>query len=214
MKKVFNVLKKKELYSGYLYFYIHFIVEIVCFFYLSRVSTSLVVWLVPFLYDAFAFVPQSIIGYINDKYSKLKSSYIGVVLLFIGILIFSFTSLSRFISLFIICFGNAFLHVSGAETTLRNSKGLLSPAAIFVSGGSFGVITGRLLAKSFIPAWSMLPIILTMIPFIILAEQMTSMDNECNKFNYVKKSINPLLVIIIAVFVVIIRGYMGYGIPT
>ena len=105
MKKVFNVLKKKELYSGYLYFYIHFIVEIVCFFYLSRVSTSLVVWLVPFLYDAFAFVPQSIIGYINDKYSKLKSSYIGVVLLFIGILIFSFTSLSRFISLFIICFG-------------------------------------------------------------------------------------------------------------
>ena len=31
---------------------------------------------------------------------------------------------------------------------------------------------------------------------------------------YVKKSISPGIVIIIAVLVVIIRGYMGYGIPT
>ena len=33
-------------------------------------------------------------------------------------------------------------------------------------------------------------------------------------FNYVKKSIKPGVIILIAVFVVIIRGYMGYGIPT
>ena len=35
-----------------------------------------------------------------------------------------------------------------------------------------------------------------------------------DKFNYVKDSINSNLVIIIAVLVVTVRGYMGYGIPT
>ena len=64
MKRIKSVLTEKNITCGYLYFYIHFIVEIVCFYYLSKVSDSNIVWLVPFLYDAFAFVPQSIIGYI------------------------------------------------------------------------------------------------------------------------------------------------------
>ena len=214
MKKIMNVLKQENMGCGYLYFYVHFVVEVVCFYYLSKVSTSNIVWLVPFLYDAFAFVPQSLIGYVNDKYPKLKVSYIGVILLFIGILIFSFTSLSKFISLFFVCFGNAFLHISGAECTLKNSHGKLSHSAIFVSGGSFGVITGRLLAKSFLPSWVMLPFILTMIPFILLADSYENKKSNCNEFNYVKKNINYGLVIILAVLVVIVRGYMGYGIPT
>ena len=214
MNKIKNVLKEDNITCGYLYFYIHFVVEVVCFYFLSKVSNSMLVWLVPFLYDAFAFVPQSIIGFINDKYPKFKVSLIGTILLFIGMLIFSFFNVSKFIPLFIICIGNAFVHVGGAENTLKNSKGKLSHSAIFVSGGSFGVISGRLLAKTGVASWILLPFILTMIPFILYADTFNEKENDCNKFNYVKKSINPSIVILLAVFVVIVRGYMGYGIPT
>lgn len=214
MKKLKKALTSDNIACGYLYFYIHFVVEVVCFYYLSKVSNSPIVWLVPFLYDVFAFVPQSIIGYINDRYPKFRVSLWGVVLLFIGMAIFSFTSLNKFISLFIICFGNAFLHVGGAENTLKNSKGKLSHSAIFVSGGSFGVITGRLLAKTVLPSWIMLPFILTMIPFILFADTYNSKESNCENFNYVKSGLNIGVVIFLATLVVVVRGYMGYGIPT
>ncbi len=213
MKKLANTLKEDNIACGYLYFYVHFVVEVVCFFHLSRITNSPLAWLIPFLYDAFAFVPQSLIGKYNDKHPKFNASMVGVILLFIGILLFGF-SVNKFVTLFIICFGNCFLHVGGAENTLRNSKGKLSHSAIFVAGGSFGVITGRLLAKTSLKAWFLLPLILTMIPFIMLANSYTTEKSDCKKFNYVKDKINPGLVIIIAVLIVIVRGYMGYGIPT
>lgn len=213
MKKLKAVFKEDNIACGFLYFYVHYIVEVICFFHLSRVSGSYIIWLVPFLYDAFAFVPQSIIGRINDKYPKLNFSLIGVALMAIGIILFSL-DVNKFIHLFILCFGNCFLHVGGAENTLRNSKGKLAHSAIFVSGGSFGVITGRLLAKTSISPWFLLPVALTMIPFILLADTYNSKDSSCKNFNYVKKGLNPGLVIFIAVLVVIVRGYTGYGIPT
>lgn len=212
--KIKMVLKEKNITCGYLYFYIHFIVEVVCFYFLSKISNSPIVWLVPFLYDAFAFVPQSLIGYISDKYPKIKMDMLGIILLFIGMSIFSFFNVSKYISMFIICFGNCFLHISGAETTLKNSGGKLAHSAIFVSGGSFGVITGRLLAKTIIPSWIFLPFILTLVPFCLYASTFNNKESDCQKFNYVKNSIKPGVIILIAVFVVIIRGYMGYGIPT
>ena len=200
---------------GYLYFYIHFIVEVVCFYYLSKVTNNAsFIWLIPFIYDGLAFVPQSLIGYLSDKYPKINIGFIGVFLLFIAILIYSVTNFSIYISLVILCLGNAFLHVAGAENTIRSSNGKLSLSAIFVSGGSFGVISGKLLAASSFKSIYLLPIILTMIPFIMLANIYNNGKNDNVKFNYVKDSINPSLVILIAVLVVIVRGYMGYGIPT
>ena len=214
MISIIKLLKSRELKTGYLYFYVHFILEVVCFFYLSRVTNnSYYVWLIPFIYDGMAFVPQSIIGYIYDKYSKINIGIIGVILLLIAYLLYSLTNISVFISLIILCLGNAFLHVSGAEATIKSSNGKLSPSAIFVSGGSFGVITGRLLSKSMINPLILIIPILSMIPFILISNKYIN-DNSSNKFNYVKESINPKLVIFIAVLVVIIRGYMGYGIPT
>ena len=214
MKKILTVFKEKNIACGYLYFYVHFVVEVVCFYFLNKTSNSPIIWLVPFLYDAFAFVPQSIIGYINDKKPKINMGFIGTFLLFLGVCIYSFLSISKYIILLIICFGNAFLHVSGATNTLKNSDGKLAHSAIFVAGGSFGVISGKLLAMTTIPSWVLLPLILTMIPFIMYADTFTSNKSNCNKFNYVKKYLNPWIVVIMAVFVVIIRGFMGYGIPT
>ncbi len=215
INELLNHFKSKNLKTGYLYFYIHFIVEVVCFFYLSRVtSNSYFVWLIPFIYDGVAFVPQSIIGYISDKYPKINMGIIGVVLLIIAYLIYGLTDISVYVSLIILCLGNAFLHVAGAETTLKTSDGKLSPAAIFVAGGSFGVVSGRLLARTSINPLLLIIPILTIIPFVLLSDTYINKESNTNKFNFVKDNINKELVILIAVLVVIIRGYMGYGIPT
>lgn len=210
-----NHFMNNDLKTGYLYFYVHFVLEVVCFFYLSRITNnSNYIWLVPIIYDALAFVPQSIVGYISDKHPKINMGIIGTILLIVSYLIYGLTNISIFISLIILCIGNAILHVAGAEATIRTSNGKLSTSAIFVSGGSFGIITGRLLAKTSINPLFLLILILTIIPFLLISNKELEKNNDVNKFNYVKDSINSNLVIIIAVLVVIVRGYMGYGIPT
>ena len=47
----------------------------------------------------------------------------------------------------IMSIGNAFLHISGALVTLRVSGGRMSEPGIFVGGGAFGVVTGRLIGS-------------------------------------------------------------------
>lgn len=215
MNKVIKALKSENIGSGYLYFYIHFITEIACFYFLSKATNnSNIVWLVPFIYDGMAFVPQALIGYINDKYPKIIFSLIGTILIVISFLIYFLTSLNIYVSLIMFCIGNAFIHINGAEVTLKSSKGKLSHSAIFVAGGSFGVITGKLLAKSIMPFWAIALICLTMIPFILLAQKYINKDSNCNNFNYANIKINPMLIVLLATLVVIVRGYMGYGIPT
>lgn len=213
--EIINHFKSKNLRTGYLYFYVHFVLEIVCFFYLSRITNnSNYIWLVPIIYDALAFLPQSIVGYISDKYPKINMGIIGTTLLLLAYLIYGLTNISIFVSLIILCIGNAILHIAGGEATIRTSNGKLSPSAIFVSGGSFGIITGRLLAKTSINPLILIILILTIIPFVLMSNKQLEKNNNTDKFIYVKDSINSNLVIIIAVLVVIVRGYMGYGIPT
>ena len=214
MKKLINVFKQKNMACGYLYFYVHFITEVLCFYYLTKVTDgSYIVWLIPFLYDGLAFVPQALIGYISDKFRKVNMGIIGTLLMALSYIVYIWLNIPIIVSLVLIALGNAFVHISGAENTLRNSERKLSHSAIFVGGGSFGVISGRLLASSSINPIILIPLCLTMIPFILLADTYKG-KSDTKEFNYVKKTINPHLVVILAVLVVIVRGYMGYGIPT
>ncbi len=209
---VLNALKQKNISVGYLYFYIHFVTEVVCFYFMSKIiGDSYILWILPLLYDVLAFVPQSLIGYICDK-TKVNAGIIGVILLFISFLVFNLNIINQVFPLIFLCIGNCFLHISGAEKTLKTSNGKLSHSAIFVAGGSFGVVTGKLLAKYGYSYILCLILIITMIPFILLAD--TYKEETCDNFNYENKNISKTLVIILAVIVVIIRGYMGYGIPT
>jgi len=219
MKKIVESLKAKNIGAGYLYFYIHLITEIICFYVMSKIiGNSAFLWMCPFLYDTLAFVPQSIIGYISDKYPKINMGIIGTILLEIGLVTYSLNLLpGLFTEIIIMCLGNACIHINGAEITLRSSQGKLSHSAIFVAGGSFGVIMGKLLAKTHISFWLISIIGLTMIPFIMLAEYYRKELDEkssCEKFNYHSKKIKPELIIILAVIIVIVRGYMGYALPT
>ncbi len=218
MKKIINVLKSPNIGCGYLYFYIHFIVEIACFYSISRIiGNSILLWTIPFVYDAFAFVPQSLIGYFSDKHPKINVGLIGVILLLIGFITYEFNLLpGSYTELIILCLGNSFIHVDGAEVTLRLSNGKLSHSSIFVGGGSFGVITGKLLSKMNYSFYLIVFLILTIIPCTILGNiyRRNNINKECSDFKYNNLKLKPYLIIILAVFVVIVRGYMGYGIPT
>ncbi len=218
MIKLKNTLSAENIVVGYLYFYIHLVVELACFYILAKqIGDSVYLWIFPLMYDALAFVPQSIFGYLSDKYPKVKMGLIGFVLMTLSIFAFWFNLFStNYISLIFLCFGNALLHINGAEVTLRCSKGKLSHSAIFVSGGSFGVIFGRLLGKTFCPYWVIILLLCTMVPFILLAEyyREDSGENSCQKFNYSSTKLPGGTIILLAVLIVIVRGYMGYGIPT
>lgn len=219
MKRILEQFKTKNIGSGYLYFYIHFVTEIICFYVMSKIiGDSAFLWMCPLIYDAFAFVPQSLIGYISDKYPKINMGIIGIILLLIGFTTFCLDLLpGLFTEIIILCLGNACIHINGAEVTLRSSNGKLSHSAIFVSGGSFGVITGKLLTKTQISFWIIAFLCLTMIPFILLAEYYRKESNEkiaCSKFNYHSAKIKPGIIILLTVLIVVARGYMGYGLPT
>lgn len=219
MSKIIETLKEKNITVGWLYAYIHFITEIICFYFLTKIANdSIIIWVIPFVYDALAFVPQGLIGTFCDKFSKLNVSYLGVVMLAAAPIMQFGLNLNWILSIVVLCIGNCIMHISGAECTLRNSECKLAHSALFVAGGSFGVITGRLLAGTFIPFWVISLSAFTMIPFILLANTYYTNDsyseNACLKFNYANRNIVPFLIIILATFVVIVRGYMGYGIPT
>lgn len=219
VKKIMTVLKDGKLKSGYLYFYVHFVVEVLCFYSLTKLlGDTPFLWFAPLLYDCLAFTPQSLIGYLKDKIAKIDVSYIGLALLILGLILLNMTNLNPYISLLALCLGNACLHVDGAEVTLKTGCGLLSPSAIFVSGGSFGVITGKLIANTNLSPWYLVILGLTAIPFIVLSHIYESEINDkgktCKNFDYANPSIPPRLIILGSVFIVIVRGYMGYGLPT
>ena len=206
---------------GLLYFYVHFVTEVICFFMLGRYGgDSLMLWFVPLLYDMLAFIPQSLIGYACDKLPRLSVGVPGLALMSAALLVWN-TGLFRspIPSLVILCLGNACTHVAGAEVTLRTAKGRLGPSAVFVAGGSFGVITGTLLAKTLTPYWVLILLAATAVPFVLLAEDErkkadAAREVPCADFDYNSLKIAAVWVVLLATFIVIVRGYMGYGIPT
>lgn len=216
MKKFIDVFKQKNMATGYLYFYVHFITEVVCFVCLKRIVGNLVIlWLSPLLYDMFAFVPQAMFGYIKDKYPKFNPGVIGTFIMILAVINFMTNILPlRYLSVVILALGNGLMHVDAAVATLRSSEGKLSQPAIFVAGGSFGVITGKILGDTLMPMWVLIILALTMIPFCLLGQSYVENINTLKKFNYANDKVNPMVLILLTTLVVIVRGYAGYGIPT
>lgn len=203
---------------GIIYFYIHLITEVLCFYFLSLVvGDSFVLWLIPFLYDILAFVPQLLFGYISDQNPRIPFGLIGIVSMVLGLTLFSLTEISVFIPLIFITLGNACVHIDGAETTLRSSHGRIAPAAIFVAGGSFGVALGKLLS-GLAPFWFIIFLALSAIPFIIFGSRIRKSTertpSSCKAFSFANTSTPLPLFILLVALVVVIRGFVGYGIPT
>ena len=205
--------------SGFMYFYIHLVAEVLCFFFLhSIVGNSFILWLAPFVYDILAFIPQILIGAISDRFVKIPFGVIGILLMILGLCLFGLNGTLPVMAVVIImALGSACIHIDGAEVTLRHGKGKIAPAAIYVAGGSFGVVIGKLLAGS-IQIWPLLILALTTIPVIVLAgkyrRQTANIDVPCKQFDYSSKTVAVWLIAITVAFIVMVRSYIGYGIPT
>jgi hypothetical protein len=206
--------------TGYLYFYVHAVLEAVCYFALARVTGNVfLLWSIPLLYDAVAFLPQAVIGRLKDAFSRIPLGLIGLILLIAGFWTFCVDALpGKYTEIFILSLGNACLHVAGADATLHSSYGKLSHSAIFVSGGSLGIIAGKLLGKSGVSFYYLIILALTAVPFIILARKMREKHekngSDCRDFKYNNPAFPVFAVVIIAFLIVACRSYMGYGIPT
>ena len=207
---------------GFLYFYIHLVTEVICFFMLKRyIGDSIGLYLIALAYDMLAFVPQGVIGHFADRHLRFPLSIVGLGLMAAALVLYNVGSLTV-ASLVLLCLGNCCTHVNGAEVTLRTSGGRLSPAAIFVSGGSFGVISGKLLGATLMPWWLLLILAASAIPFAYLAgmylpdEKDTENPSELQKcigFDHYTKRLGGI-VVVLAVAVVAFRGFIGYGIPS
>lgn len=91
---------------GCIYSYIHFAVEVACFYFLfSRFSNSQLWWGFALLYDALAFVPQGFIDIIADKYSRFNYSILGMTIVLVS-LVLPFD----FFALILIGIGNSSQH--------------------------------------------------------------------------------------------------------
>lgn len=92
----------------------------------------------------------------------------------------------------------------------------MTPSAVFVAGGSFGLVVGKLMAMHHIQIIFVLIINLLSLAPIMLAELFKDDDGHDNlkKYRFASNRFSPALIIALATFVVAVRAFMGYGIPT
>ncbi len=208
-------MKNDDIKLGTIYFFIHMIIEVISFFIVCQYVNSNIVWLIALLYDFYAFIPQGVFGYLKDKGIKYDFAIIGGLLSLLSLFLL-YLNVWSIIVVFSIALGNSLIHVEGAQSTLRNSNGKMSSVALFVGGGSFGVIIGKLLASYSTSILLMFLINILMLILIFVSRRFRKDLNnvELKEYNYSNNKINKKKIIILSVIVVIIRAYMGYGIPT
>lgn len=199
---------------GIIYGIIHLLVEVICFQILYKeFANPAITLMIAVIFDFFAFMPQGLIGAIADQHKTLKISYIGAILMLLSIVL-STLNINNILTLFFLGIGNAFLHEAGAIATTTIDKPKLTPSAIFVGGGSFGVIIGQMLGtlnKSLL--WSYISIIFILILVFLSNKQWITEDRKTAKFNLINERINFWTIIITAFLVITARSFIAYAIP-
>ena len=206
---------KKANAVGGLYFFIHFLVEITSFYVMTEVTHSPHVWVLMLLYDFTAFVPQGVFGWLRDRGIRVNFALAGTLLTSAAVVCLM-CGANSFLIVTVLSLGNCLVHVHGAEATLRTSPGRMSPAALFVSGGSFGVITGKLFSAYHVAAPWVLALSLLSVAPIFVAERLKAPEGTENLrlYRYDSPKVHTAFLVTAATLVVAVRAYMGYGIPT
>ena len=199
--------------AGWAYAFIHFSVEVACFFLLfSKLKQTDYWWAYALIFDALAFLPQSFFGVFLDKHPNFPYGAVGCLLVAIA-LIFP----NEVVGMFIIGVGNAIVHIDGAHHTLRNSLGKITPNAVFVAGGSFGVIAGQLLGGESIAILWILPFVLMVISAVISYMVYRKHETELKEETHIPLDITvpkrEITVLFLALIAVSIRSFVAYAIP-
>ena len=209
-----NINMRKSNYIGFLYFWIHFLIEITSYYVVFTFFKSDRIVIFALIYDVLAFVPEGFYGMIRDIGIKINFGILGMIISGAAICLL-FLDLPAVIMVVVVAIGNGMIHIQGAEMTLRTSDGKIFPSALFVSGGAFGLVIGRILAYEGCPIWIVLLVHCTMIIPLYLSSKHKDIveEGELTGFNFADVKKNASIVVFVATFVVIVRSYMGYVIP-
>ncbi len=200
-----------------LWFFIHFALEVICFQFYTQFFASLeIAALMALLYDILAFFPQFFVGGLAEKLPRLPIGMLGAAMVLLGGLgAFFDIGIIRMTGFFILSVGNAFVHVGGAKATLFTCGDKIAPSAVFVSGGSFGIITGKLLGGGDKPFAIGFLIMLIGSILIYFADRLCSKAKTAYPtIKMADRRKNTSVIILLAFFVVSVRGLMSYSIPT
>jgi len=185
---------------------VHFCTEVACFYWLYyRMGDSAWWWTIALLYDALAFVPQSFIGMLSDRFPRLRLGEVGVTMILAALLL-----PWNAVALPLLCIGNCMLHVEGARGTLCESQGKLAPVGIFVGGGSPGVILGRILGLAGCTVW--VPIFAMLWAAGMILALPRPKDCEARGFD-IAAPVGDLPLVLLTTLSVAARAYVAYAIP-
>ena len=196
------------------YFFIHGLMEVVCFSILYDKFGLGLSFIVAIVYDYFAFATQGLVGQLNSVFRKVDIGSIGVVLMTISI--FMTRAENETVALAgiaVLGLGNAFLHEAGAIATTICSEGKLFPSALFVGGGSFGLIIGQTLGAAGISHYVLLAIMVVIEALVLITNKLWLTEGPIPKFSLVKAKEADWVIILVAFAVTAVRSFIGYAIP-
>ena len=217
-----------EILYGILFFVVHISIEIISYTLLYIKFDTYVSLFIIFMYDFYAFVPQLLIGEIFSRNKKTSIYYFGLIFFTIAILLVSIDNYVIYIlAIFILSLGNAILHEFGAITCAFVSNNNIFPSALFVSGGTIGIVVGRYFALNKV-SLNILFIFVLIILIVLIFTDKKVYKNDANAFqnndsekitnkklsidivniNYDKK-----LILLVAFLIIMLRSYMGFVIP-
>lgn len=204
---------RSGLQIGGIYFIIHLLVEITSFATLYKFfGKPGIALMVAFMYDAFAFATQGLFGELMNRYKKIDYGTVGNLLMAAGVLLINRTGSAY--GIIIVALGNAVLHECGAVFTVEKSAGKLFPSALFVGGGSFGVIIGQIIGMKNVSLWAILTVIIATEIFVIAGNIFVKRTPKImRKYDIVKETSSFWLICAVAFFITAVRSYMGYSIP-
>lgn len=200
--------------AGWLYFAVHLLLETTSFFILTTYMDSVYAWLLMLGYDFIAFVPQGLVGFLRDSGARINFAFLGTAVTTLALVLMHF-QLHPLLVVAVLSVGNCMVHIQGAEVTLRGANGKIMPAAVFVAGGSFGIIAGKLLAGCGAPVPLVTGLnLLALVPIFIVELKPRTAQPPSKDFDFCARGVRTGVIVALAVFVVAVRAYMGYGIPT
>ena len=183
----------------------HFAVDGLCSYlvfgklYPNNVEMSVLIF---FGYNILAFVTQSPVGSLIDRYNKPKFFLgISIIALILGYL---FTDV-WIVSVLFIGVGNSVFHVAGGKYVTDKSGNDISHLGIFVSTGAVGLVLGQ-------RYFDFLPIAYILFSIFIVCGLLVifSSDSETVECSYVYKNADKHVFALLAVIgVVVIRSFVG-----
>ena len=200
--------------TGTKYFFVHACVEVICFYLLRIHFPTVMAGGIALLYDFFAFLPQGMIGDFIIKHRRIPYETLGHLLMAAGgVLILAFPAKAAHVSGYILlAAGNAVLHECGAIATVADSEGKIFPSALFVAGGSFGVVIGQTLGThQASPYFLLIPLVLS--ELLCLSAKTSVRKEKYPEFSVVSPKVSAGTVLLVAFIVTSVRSYIGYAIP-